>query len=925
MKKLLLLSLFLLSLGLAGQTDTDIFSQIEEQVTTQLDPFWWGTGAASSFTPTSAPVLVKVAQDLGTITLRWNRITGEQVAGYLVFRDTTTDPSTVINVVPDNGGSTVTWADTTVSTSTTYYYRVAAISTTAAAGPDSNEVSGSVQDIPPPPAVTLSDADGLWLVDNTTVEATVTEVTGSGAPDGTYDLGEEYRWRAFENGDFNESISVPNATFDASSDWTLDTYTAISGGVCSWTTPDSSNRAISQDLGSSLVNAGGIWVIQAEISNYVDGYMGFFVGGSAIGPAITANGTYLYAGVTSASNTDIAFFGGNGFTGDLDNVQAWIVRNGRGDYWAFQGISTTNVMWDSVDIDLQDEGDYALEMRVNLTDYSNGYQALFTSYNTSNLAWWFGVGPGGGLHHGWSENGSSGTPTDIFSGAEDIYDFGGFDGTWCWIRYEFDYDDGTGQSVMRGAFSYDRGQLHDWEYTSWIDVGGAASTLDYYDDAGEPSFFSLRKGAGDAATGKLSDLIFYDEYDMQFDDPTPTTFYEWHAWQHNQDGTGTHPTTLTVTTSQTNVAVQDITLVTRPMVWQAGNFSRGWHLAYDASYTAAEDRTWLVYGKRQEENNTAGQAGFFEQTDATVVIDVREKNAATGATIEGFFNDGTNNLTTTGFTYDKDDYVVFGMAMDSSNFYVYADGNLETTSRGTVTGSMDAGSGAFNIAADQFHMAGFATFPVVLDSSGFDGAKTFFDNVMPGRSPIQYGGNSWSGGGGNTVVTPAVQTYDTYLLRFVGTNSASDSRIGFDEISGFAAADGTGTDLFQNTDTDEGTRTAFPKLHAYPYNTGSFTAVSGEVTEWFSNRAIDNDAGTNFETTLTDIEGTDTSASNVWVWIRLTDSTLIKSITLSPTAADRVIDTVYVYGLNSDDNQPARVLKVETLAQTATDKVITIQ
>jgi hypothetical protein len=146
----------------------------------------------------------------------------------------------------------------------------------------------------------------------------ISELQGAGDALGRND------YSASKNGLAYEVISNPelitNGSFDADTDWTKNPGWTISGGAAHAAT--TSNTEIRQE-GFSFV-AGQSYAVTFTLSNYESGSFTVQMsgGGSTLGSARSANGTYTEVLTPAGSRTQIGILttGGSGATGTIDNV-----------------------------------------------------------------------------------------------------------------------------------------------------------------------------------------------------------------------------------------------------------------------------------------------------------------------------------------------------------------------------------------------------------------------------------------------------------------------------------------------------------------------------------------------------------------------------------------------------------------------------
>ena len=119
-----------------------------------IDNFSFTENGAASPTVSGVPTSVSAVGGNARIDLTWAAPTdngGSAITGYKVYRDTTTNPTTLLTTL----GNVLSYADTTTSNGTTYYYRVKAVNAVGDSSFSSN-TSATPQAPPALPSVPLS-------------------------------------------------------------------------------------------------------------------------------------------------------------------------------------------------------------------------------------------------------------------------------------------------------------------------------------------------------------------------------------------------------------------------------------------------------------------------------------------------------------------------------------------------------------------------------------------------------------------------------------------------------------------------------------------------------------------------------------------------------------------------------------------------
>ncbi len=180
-------------------------------------------GGGGDTVPPAAPAGLSATPGDGVVNLNWADNTEPDLAGYNIYRSTTSGgPYTQIN-----GALTATsdYADGAVTNGTTYYYVVTALNAAANESADSNEASATPN---VSPDATTMHVSSIVLASqnvgggNKQGQATVTVLDDLGNPVASADVTGSF------TGDFNEPVA---ATTDANGVAVLSTTTTSRGGI----------------------------------------------------------------------------------------------------------------------------------------------------------------------------------------------------------------------------------------------------------------------------------------------------------------------------------------------------------------------------------------------------------------------------------------------------------------------------------------------------------------------------------------------------------------------------------------------------------------------------------------------------------------------------------------------------------------------
>ena len=906
---------------------------------TTIDDVWpWGDTAAGGYVPAAPSGLQLEKTEPGMFTLTWTLSVDPLVSGYALLRTTTSGTQTVNDAIASFDPSFNKYEDTDLVASTTYYYTIVSTSTTSGVSPQSNEVSGTFIAEPAPPVATLADADGVWLA--TGPDAYVggsdwAEITGSGAADMQDDFGSTQQ-KLWTTGGITYRLLddvIVDGDFSSDANWTVSAGSSVTGGVLR--RAEAAVRETWQDVTAALpdgdLSQGEQWAVTWDIVDYTSGYAEIAVNAD-IGPAQSSVGSYV-AYVAINGNLD-HFVGVNG-TGfwDVDNVAAYQLSNGQGDYWWTEAPTTGRHISDSKILDLAATDDFAIEAYASFLDWSTGFQMIVGSYSAGDRQFGFFLNSGGGYHFAGSEDG---TATTTINSSESIYvAMNSSNAEWtnfwrdgyqfpCFLRIEFDYDDGASQSRVRFGWSPDRGQLFPWHYSAWQNFG--TGLFDFHTPTADLDIGHL--DGGDDATMHLWQLIVYDEYTDYYDTASAldNALYTFYPWQHNSDGTTVgHATTLDITRDLTGFnEVGWPVLVSRDVGVFAGGFSLNYFLGAGAPYSEIEDRTIVVMARR---TNASAGADIIDKDPAgsnAVTLEV----SGTAGNINLDIDDGTNSLSTADLAFDRDEMQIFGLAVDSSNVYVHANGTTQTTSRGAVTGTFDDATIDLEFQYDQSQTVAIATFPQVFTDADFDGIETALNAALPGRPGDGDAGINWVGSSDpnidpqNAQGTPVTDAppepgfYDT--IQFIWIDGiGTDWQYDIDEIELFESVDGTGTNVALNADTNEATRATYPRVRASISRADDYQV--GVISK--ANYMIDGSTATNFESALYTIASpTDnTAVNNTRIWVELASPVKVRSAIIRWNGNNGANRGLQIRASNRNNLGPGAVLYDDTISSGSTN------
>jgi hypothetical protein len=593
------------------------------------------------------------------------------------------------------------------------------------------------------------------------------------------------------------------------------------------------------------------------------------------------------------------------------------------DYWYLDAQDATGNYLEDNTSDLELGGiDFAVEANISAIDLSAGYQTVLGRVASPNSSYAFLLGPSGHLQLDVTETGTTITTVNsastIYALTPNTVHRNGRAFPY-WVRWEFDYDDGATQSRFRGGVSWDRGQEHPWQYSAWTNVGTGL-----FDIAATTIPMEIGAQQNQAAEGNINiyQMVVYDNYDDYYDTvgALDSALWKFYPWDHAFDGTGTNPASMSWSNDSAS-ADPGPTLITRASGRLLENSSQNHWIPATNIITDWEDRAFFMYGRHFQDNafthdiidsdDTLGSGGRVQ-----AVWDVTSDND-----FDITFNDGTNNLTVSNVAVNTTEEELIGVSMDSTNFYVYANGTLTTQARGSVTGSFNWTTDRdLEFMYDSHLIMAAGTFPIAIDTEAeWDGLKTMVEQILPGRSGSFPGAPAYGSGWeyndepvlGPPASPPITGWYDTWTIYFDGASVAA-WQVDIEEIELYTTKNATGTNQAENTDVDEDTRATYPFATAYKTNGSNYVAAT---PLYQTNYMIDGSNLTSYAMPeLATGEVSSTAATTTSVTIHLETPVKIRSAVIRYNGNIATATPIYMRASRRDGGLPVLYLGGQTLS-----------
>lgn len=712
-------------------------------------------------------------------------------------------------------------------------------------------------------------------------------------------------------------MAAENGTFDDATGWTLGSGWTISGGTLNIDGTNGTFATYSLFTGNDDTEETTI-LVKYDVTTYTSGSGRFNLPGENGQAMGTAVGTYydIFFENAGTSTTNISFESNGSWNASIDNLEIYVLNVGFGDSY-YRGYNTgdtivdsTNIAWDTGDLL---ESDWALEFRMASPDLTPGLTDMWwDSYITSgsNRSFEIGQFSTGQMFITASNDGTTQTQRTFFRPELSSPDGHTWpkDGFNCpfWVRVEFDYDDGAGDTRMRIGISATRNRHKGWMYDSWQTMWTSAEIFDNNSNI----YIMQSDGGGSVNGGQMWGWALYGD----LDETNTTPLYSSNPWDWNNDGTGDANSYITISNTSNDGPSM---VVTRPTTvhWSSHALSNG----YTATYNDVEGRSFFTHEWVDHFESSLQPRGGYRLNGGAEIGYFSDASGDFIATID----DGTNSGSTTAYNFTEERTMTVGYSVDTNTFYGVLDGaagNSANTVDITSFNDMDTAlaSVTMGISRRNKGMYGFGSLPTA--ESDFSPLDTSIQIYLPGRSGDDDANIANTVGSAATPVPgeQKVKQWDTYVVTLQHYDGWAEK--GIQEIELFTTPTLTGTPVSRNTDIDQDTRTQFPAAMS-----GYFDAtadVNLTTNEWEWNKMIDGDTLTVYTPpSVGNYGGTDTGTGQYRAYIYLPTQTHIRSFQIKFNAAT---DTntpcqVRLFGFNRDaGGSPVQLYREDVASGSAT-------